>query len=84
MGRSTLEVAHAWLVDPLAQMLEAFEPCEGRWVRIGSLKDDDPVAVAPFDRPLLAGGSLAPTGAVRITTLEKPWRESSPVSSRFQ
>jgi Uma2 family endonuclease len=42
-------VAHAWLVDPLARTLEAFELREGRWVLIGSLKDDDPVVVAPFD-----------------------------------
>lgn len=43
------EVAHVWLVDPIAQTLEAFELREGRWLLIAVLKDDDPVAVPPFD-----------------------------------
>ncbi len=42
-------VAHVWLVDPLAQTLEAFELQQGRWVLIATLKDDDEVAVPPFD-----------------------------------
>ena len=42
-------VAHVWMVDPVAQTLEAFELREGRWTLIATLKDDDRVAVAPFD-----------------------------------
>jgi Uma2 family endonuclease len=42
-------VAYVWLVDPLAQTLEAFELQEGRWTLIATLKDDDQVAVPPFD-----------------------------------
>jgi len=42
-------VQHAWIVDPLAQTLEAFALQEDRWVLIATLKDDDPVAVPPFD-----------------------------------
>ncbi|GAB6142557.1 hypothetical protein JCM14076_32870 [Methylosoma difficile] len=42
-------VAHVWMVDPLAQTLEAFELQQGRWVLIATLKDDDEVAVPPFD-----------------------------------
>ena len=42
-------VAHAWLVDPAARTLEAFELREGRWLLIAALKDDDRVAVPPFD-----------------------------------
>jgi Uma2 family endonuclease len=42
-------VAHAWLVDPLARTLEAFSLHEGRWLLVATLKDDDPVSVAPFD-----------------------------------
>ena len=42
-------VAHSWLVDPLAQTLEAFEWHEGRWLLIATLKEDDAVAVPPFD-----------------------------------
>jgi Uma2 family endonuclease len=41
-------VAHVWIVDPAAQTLEAFELCEGRWMLIATLKEDDPVAVPPF------------------------------------
>lgn len=42
-------VAHVWIVDPLAQTLEAFALQEGRWTLIATLKDDDKVAVPPFD-----------------------------------
>ncbi len=42
-------VAHVWLVDPAAQTLEAFELCEGRWLLIATLKDNDQVAVPPFN-----------------------------------
>jgi len=42
-------VAHVWMVDPVAQTLEAFELREGRWTLIATLKDDDWVSVAPFD-----------------------------------
>lgn len=42
-------VGHAWLVDPAAQTLEAFELRENRWTLIAALKDDDRVAVPPFD-----------------------------------
>jgi Uma2 family endonuclease len=42
-------VAHVWIVDPLAQTLEAFALQQGRWLLIATLKDDDNVAVPPFD-----------------------------------
>lgn len=42
-------VQHVWIVDPLAQTLEAFELQQGRWLLIATLKDDDQVAVPPFD-----------------------------------
>jgi len=42
-------VSHAWLVDPLARTLEAFELREGVWVLIAALSEDDPVRVPPFD-----------------------------------
>lgn len=42
-------VAHVWLVDPAARTLEAFALHEGRWLMIAGLKDDDAVAVPPFD-----------------------------------
>jgi Uma2 family endonuclease len=42
-------VAHIWLVDPVARFLEAFSLRDGTWVMVASLKDNDPVSVAPFD-----------------------------------
>jgi Uma2 family endonuclease len=42
-------VPYVWLVDPIAQTLEAFELQQGRWTLIATLKDDDTVAVPPFD-----------------------------------
>lgn len=42
-------VQHVWMVDPLVQTLEAFELQNARWTLIATLKDDDPVAVPPFD-----------------------------------
>ncbi len=40
---------HVWLVDPDLRTLEAFENLDGRWVLAATLKDDDPVSLAPFD-----------------------------------
>ncbi|HHW78411.1 MAG TPA: Uma2 family endonuclease [Xanthomonadaceae bacterium] len=41
-------VAHAWLVDPLARTLEAFELRDGRWLLLGAIREDDPVCFPPF------------------------------------
>ncbi len=42
-------VRHVWLVDPDLRTLEAYENLEGRWTLAATLKDDDPVSLAPFD-----------------------------------
>lgn len=42
-------VPHAWLVDPLARTLEAFELREGVWALIATLAEDAEVRVPPFD-----------------------------------
>lgn len=42
-------VKHVWLVDPDLRTLEAYENSDGRWLLIATLKDDDPVSLAPFD-----------------------------------
>ena len=39
---------HAWLVDPLARTLEAFELRGGRWVLLGAIGDDATVCFPPF------------------------------------
>jgi Uma2 family endonuclease len=43
------EVAFAWLVDPDAHTLEAYELRQGLWVLIASLQETDSVRVPPFD-----------------------------------
>ena len=42
-------VSYLWLVDPADRTLEAFELHDGRWLLIGSAKDDEPVSIPPFD-----------------------------------
>ena len=42
-------VKHLWLVDPVDRTLEAFELREREWVLIATAKDDDPIAIRPFD-----------------------------------
>jgi Uma2 family endonuclease len=42
-------VAYAWLVDPKARTLEAYHLVEDRWGPLGLYRDDDRVAVAPFE-----------------------------------
>lgn len=47
-------VAHAWLVDPLAETLEVFALEGARWVVVGSHGADDVVRAAPFEAIALA------------------------------
>jgi Uma2 family endonuclease len=42
-------VAYAWLVDPQARTLEAFELRDQVWALIATLQDDASVRVPPFD-----------------------------------
>lgn len=51
-------VTYAWLVDPDARTLEAYELSQGHWMLIASLQDDDPVRVAPFDAIEFSLGDL--------------------------
>ena len=51
-------VGHVWLVDPVLRTLEAFENQQGRWLLLGAFKNDDAVAVAPFDAVALELGAL--------------------------
>ncbi len=41
-------VAHAWLVDPQARTLEAFELRDSQWVLLGAIGEDAPVCFPPF------------------------------------
>lgn len=51
-------VGHAWLIDPDLRTLEAHQNLAGRWVLTATLKDDDPVALAPFDAISFSLGGL--------------------------
>ena len=42
-------IPHFWLIDPRQQILEAFELCEGRWLKIGAWNADNEVRAPPFD-----------------------------------
>jgi Uma2 family endonuclease len=41
-------VSHAWLVDPIAKTLEAFQLEDARWVLLGTWREDAMVRVEPF------------------------------------
>jgi Uma2 family endonuclease len=43
------QVAHVWLIDPIARTLEAFSLQGKNWLLVATLKDDDPASVPPFD-----------------------------------
>ena len=42
-------VRHLWMADPDARVLEAFELRDGGWFLIGTLTDDMPVSLPPFE-----------------------------------
>jgi Uma2 family endonuclease len=42
------DVPHAWLVDPLAHTLEAYQLHDSAWLLLGTFKDDDSISIAPF------------------------------------
>jgi Uma2 family endonuclease len=42
-------VQFAWLVDPKAHTLEAYELADGQWRPLGLFRDEDQVSLAPFD-----------------------------------
>jgi Uma2 family endonuclease len=51
-------VAHAWLVDPLARMVEVFRLEREKWVRLGTWRDDARVHAEPFEVFELELGAL--------------------------
>jgi Uma2 family endonuclease len=51
-------VRYAWLVDPIARTLQAFELKGGRWTLLGRFAGEDRVAVAPFDALTIALSDL--------------------------
>ena len=53
-------VRHLWLIDPIDRTLEAFELHQGQWLLIATLRDDDAVAIPPFDAVTFNLGDLWP------------------------
>ena len=53
-------IPHLWLVEPTDRTLEAFEPRDGQWLLIASVKDDEPVSIRPFDAITFRLGNLWP------------------------
>lgn len=53
-------VAFAWLVDPIARVLEAFVLHRGRWQPLGVWREDALARVAPFDALPIARDRLWP------------------------
>jgi Uma2 family endonuclease len=51
-------VAYIWLMDPLERTLEAYELRKGSWLLLATLKDDDPVGIAPFAAVTFSLGDL--------------------------
>jgi Uma2 family endonuclease len=46
-------VGHAWLVNPLLHTLEVLRLEAGRWVNVGTYRDDEAVRAEPFDAIVL-------------------------------
>jgi Uma2 family endonuclease len=42
-------VSHAWLIDPASRMIEIYRLESGRWVVVGTHRDDAVVRAEPFD-----------------------------------
>jgi Uma2 family endonuclease len=42
-------VAHVWLVDPLARLLEAYRLSADGWVLLATLQEDEEVCLPPFE-----------------------------------
>lgn len=42
-------VAHYWLIDPLARLVEVFEHAEVGWTRTHAVSGDEPARLPPFD-----------------------------------
>ena len=42
-------IAHLWLLDPRAKLLEAFQLTGGKWLLLGAVTHADDVSLPPFD-----------------------------------
>lgn len=60
---ATHGVEYLWLVDPADKTMETFTLIDGRWTLTGSFKDDDTVAVVPFEAAEISLADLWKTQA---------------------
>ncbi len=51
-------VKHAWLVNPIDRVLEAYELNNGAWVRVGAHGENEIARIAPFESVELNLGAL--------------------------
>lgn len=42
-------IKHCWLLDPVLKTLEAYELVSGKWMLLGTLKENDNVCTPPFE-----------------------------------
>lgn len=56
-------VAHLWLINPVAQQLEAFQLTAGRWLLQSTVVGADEVKIPPFDAAPFSLGLLWPFDA---------------------
>jgi Uma2 family endonuclease len=52
------QVAHVWLVDPDARILEAYRREQRQWLLLGTWRDSEPVRAEPFEVFELELGAL--------------------------
>ena len=55
-------VSWNWIVDPMRRLIEVFETVGGRPALTASAKDDERVALPPFDGELAVGAWWMPGG----------------------
>ena len=53
-------VSYLWLVDPRVRLLEAFALVDGRWSLLATVRDQDDVAIPPFEAAPFSLGLLWP------------------------
>ena len=58
-------VRHLWFMDPVDHILEAFELRDGQWTLLGTVVDDAPVSLPPFDAASFSLASIWPENRLK-------------------
>jgi len=67
-----LGVAHLWIADPEAQVLDVFVNQRGKWLLHGSLGDEEGASAPPFEGLRFDAGELWIPGTVRLHAVSLP------------